>query len=542
MKLFLFLMILLGLRGGNLYSQLSGTVTINSTLPASSTNYQTFTALANTLNIAGVSGPLVVVVVPNTGPYIEQPVFNQPPGISALNSVIIHGNNNLLTYNANIGTQPWILLLNGADYFSFDHLNVSGTNTVYAMCCVLTNAATNNTFTACTFSCPGNGTSSKQIPVSISQSSTGASGSATMASGSQNVFTNCTMYNGYYGVSLNGPTTQPYSHKNIFVNCYITDWTTSGLYATYQQSLTIRYSSFDRPTRTTFSTSHMAIKLSDNPGGLIFEGNCITNLFGAAPSNTASLYVLNLYDSYPGLTAALLKDNVVNNLGGSGTTYGLYINSFYGSCNNNTVIINNNTNSSSFTGYGIYLYPSNSDSARFQNNFISMSQGTLTTQYGFYVPSIGKLLIDKNKYYIQPGPTSYIGYYNGNASTFGAWQGKGVDLQGMQYQSNPNFTISVPCGISTQTTSTLTVVVPDNKRDTEEMRIFPNPATDELTFEFPETPNHTITLKDITGREILDIATKDASLKLDIKNIPPGFFFLEIKNENGTVVKKILKE
>jgi len=48
-------------------AQLNGNYTINSALTTSGTNYQSFSAFATDINTNGVSGPVVVDVVVNSG-------------------------------------------------------------------------------------------------------------------------------------------------------------------------------------------------------------------------------------------------------------------------------------------------------------------------------------------------------------------------------------------------------------------------------------------------------------------------------------------
>ena len=86
---------------------LSGTVTINSGQATGGTNFQTFTVFAATINSVGISGPLVVNVAPNSGPYVEQPAFTNITGASLTNSITINGNGNLLTFSSSNSAQPY---------------------------------------------------------------------------------------------------------------------------------------------------------------------------------------------------------------------------------------------------------------------------------------------------------------------------------------------------------------------------------------------------------------------------------------------------
>src|SRR5688572_7753159 len=80
-------------------AQLSGVWTINKTLPTAGTNFNSFNDCATVLNSLGVSGPVTVNVVAGTGTYSEQVTFNQAPGISAIQNVVINGNGNTIAFS-----------------------------------------------------------------------------------------------------------------------------------------------------------------------------------------------------------------------------------------------------------------------------------------------------------------------------------------------------------------------------------------------------------------------------------------------------------
>jgi hypothetical protein len=544
----IFLCVLFFFPGIKCFAQLSGTVTINSAGPTVGTNYQNFTALANVLNSNGVNGPLVVNVVPGNAPYIEQVTFNQAPGISATNTITINGNNNMIQFTATSSAQPWTLLMNGADHMHFNKLVVAGNGTTYAHGCNLYNGADNNSFSACTFSCPSNGISSNHIPVAITQASTGFVSSSTLTSGSNNSFVNCKIFNGYYGLVVTGPTITPYASGNSFVNCEISDWAAYGTFIQRQTNLTLKKSSFSRPTRSTFLGNY-GITFIDNRGGLLVQDNCITNLFNTVTTNTIATYAIYHHEpnNITGLPADNISYNVINNLGASGYVYGMWLYTFNGSCSNNTVILNNSTstNTSVASAYGIYTYPSYNDSTKYLNNFISITQAGNGVKYGLYLATTGKTIANHNKYFIAPATgTGYIGYAPNVAAapTFTYWQGGGYDATGTNYSVNPNFTITSPCGVQTPTTSTVTVSAPTEFQQQQIVKIFPNPAHEKLTMEMNMEGNKLIRLYDMTGRIVSSTSTPEERFTINIEKYPKGIYFLRISNETYTEVLKLMKE
>jgi hypothetical protein len=427
-------------------AQISGTVTVNSLQATGGTNYQTFSALAAKLNTAGVSGPLYVNVVANTGPYVEQPVFYQAPGVSPTNTITVNGNNNVLTFNSGSSAQPWTLLLNGADYMNFNSLNVVGQGTVYALSCMLCLGADNNTFSNCGFSVSPGGVSSYQVPVSICGSSVNVNAGL---SGKNNTFISCSMKNGYYGAVMTGSASSPFSVKNSIIKCYLSDWYYCGVYATNQQSVSVSYCSLDRPTRIQSGSACYGINFNSGmQGGVKCLGNCLQNFYGSANNSTVTTYAIYHYQPASGLPTNTFSNNLIDNLGASGAVYGIYsISSISGVCNSNTVILNNTAATSTLGAYGIYAYNSPPDSCHISNNYISITQGGLGAKYGIYSAVLANTLINYNRFFIStPSSMSFIGYSpnTGAAATFTAWQGGGYDLQGINYSSNPNTPVACP--------------------------------------------------------------------------------------------------
>jgi len=79
------------------------------------------------------------------------------------------------------------------------------------------------------------------------------------------------------------------------------------------------------------------------------------------------------------------------------------------------------------------------------------------------------------------------------------------------------------------------------------IRIYPNPATDQIFIELPPTfdPEVRITLSDIPGANILSMETKPRPIgitrvKLDVHHFPPGLYFLKIESGTMTTIRKVL--
>lgn len=104
---------------------LNGAYTINSGQPTAGTNYQTFGAAVTALQTQGISGPVVIDVVANSGPYLEHVELGPVVGTSVTNTITVVGNNNNLEFatSANISSNK-VLWLKGVDHLTIDGLNV----------------------------------------------------------------------------------------------------------------------------------------------------------------------------------------------------------------------------------------------------------------------------------------------------------------------------------------------------------------------------------------------------------------------------------
>ena len=74
----------------------------------------------------------------------------------------------------------------------------------------------------------------------------------------------------------------------------------------------------------------------------------------------------------------------------------------------------------------------------------------------------------------------------------------------------------------------------------DEVRAYPNPATDYLSIEVPEGSQ--ISLIDMNGRVVMTELSDGGADRLDLTSYDPGIFFLRIEHETHTATKKIIKQ
>lgn len=131
------------------WASFNGIYTINKLAPASATNYRSFSSIISDLsagirsdsfaaNGAGVSGNVVIMVIPGSGPYYENISIPEINGVSQSKRISIKGNQEILAFTTSLGALP-VIQLNGADYISIDSLQIHALGTAYGRCIEIMN-------------------------------------------------------------------------------------------------------------------------------------------------------------------------------------------------------------------------------------------------------------------------------------------------------------------------------------------------------------------------------------------------------------------
>ncbi|MEZ4952733.1 MAG: T9SS type A sorting domain-containing protein [Saprospiraceae bacterium] len=76
--------------------------------------------------------------------------------------------------------------------------------------------------------------------------------------------------------------------------------------------------------------------------------------------------------------------------------------------------------------------------------------------------------------------------------------------------------------------------------EAENLSIYPNPATDAITIELPETLQGPIALTDLTGRQLLsvDYPIGSKSTQLNVSGFPQGMYVIVAKGKDGTIFRQ----
>ena len=409
--------------GMNMVAQLNGLYTINSGSGTGGTNFQTFAAFASALNANGVSGPVTVNVVASSGPYVEQVTFNQPAGVSATNTITINGNGNVIQFTGS-STQPWVILLSGADRMFWHNMNVRAFGT-YAFPLVFTGGADYNMFASCTFSCDPNSTGgTTQIPVMWSGSSSNYSTGG--ATGRFNTLQNCQLFSGYFGFSMYNPSPGVGSSDNNIIGCRIEDFYVYGTYCYYTKNLTMTDCIIERTTRTNFTTCYGTFFGYNE--GLKFERNHIRKLFFLSPTNTNQTMGIYGYMNAVGGGANpnYIRNNIISDITTNGALYGIYFYAVDGDITHNTISIDHTTSTAASTTYGMYTYGNAGYPVNVKNNLITITRGGSGPKYGIYWGTAGNSTSTHNNIYVA-GTNTYTGYYNSAHASIASLQSVGME-------------------------------------------------------------------------------------------------------------------
>ncbi|MEY4650948.1 MAG: hypothetical protein RJA06_1021 [Bacteroidota bacterium] len=355
--------------------------------------YPTFTA-AFAAAACGVAGPVVFQVLTNSGPFNEQIVINEIPGMSATNTITVKGNNNLLSFASSNTNERHTLFLNGADFLRFEDLIIEAAGTTVGWAVRMGNSANNNTFKRCVIRTSETSTSSSFAAFTLTQSATAATGTQT-GTASNLLIDSCQIVGGYYGLCLNGSglslASQP--TNNTVRNTSISNFYIYGVYSYGQNNLTFEYNDINRLTRATVSTCYGLYNYGRNPG-LKVVANRIHDL-GGSNGTTAFVSYLIYFSSTSGTAASpvLVANNAIYNVNNLGSTlYGMYmlttdtINVLH-----NTIDFNSNSGTGTATVYGVF-FSGNLTQVNFKNNIIQIASSGTGNKFALYNSSTTALM------------------------------------------------------------------------------------------------------------------------------------------------------
>jgi PKD repeat protein len=358
-----------------LLAQLSGNYTLDPNQAAGGTNYTTFNSFIANLSANGVSGP-VTLDVASGETFTEQVAIPQITGMNATNRVTVNGNGSLLTFNGTTGARH-TLWLNGADFFTFSNLRISGTNASFVYTVRLSNSADYNVFENCELSAPNYNFTGATITTfgtnttTVNTNSASAGAVVAFVTAANNLQNTTNGVNGRGNRFLNNKILGPADNSNITGPTY-------GVFEQNTQSNATGENEFIGNEIRNFSG--IGIYAWRAAGGK-YNNNFITrNLNVTGQSNVTNAYMYGIWLHYPHLDYHTSKgiEVIGNEITGMGRTnvgtgryfYGIAVsrtNGLTSSYNSNgrkikieqNLVANNyigNTSTTSAYFYGIYTY------------------------------------------------------------------------------------------------------------------------------------------------------------------------------------------
>ncbi|MCC5917632.1 MAG: T9SS type A sorting domain-containing protein [Cryomorphaceae bacterium] len=416
----------------------SGTYSINALISTGGTNFSSFSEFANFLNVYGICGPIVVDVMPGSGPYIERVVFDDIEGASTTNTITINGNGNLLGFSATGLSNIATLNLKGTKYMSIDSLTIAAFGASFGWTMHLSNGADYNSFTNMRFEADLVGTSTSLANVVAAGDTSSA-----LSFGNNSNFTsfdNCNFIGGYYGLVLNGDSTTNRNVGNSVTNCTFEEQNYCAAYLNAQDSLTFSGNDISRETRTTVS-SFFSLYLINGISRAVITNNIIHDIHSGLPNANSS----NSYPFYmQGATGVptqpnIMANNLVYNIKSGGNFFGLWIVGFlndYWKFYHNTIALES-TSMNFNTHARMVNFNSAQHNFEIKNNIFYHHRPNSTNFMIYMVIPTNDIEIDNNVYYT-PNPNAMTFGYNGtNLNDFSDWQAAGHDPNGIEV--NPVF-------------------------------------------------------------------------------------------------------
>jgi hypothetical protein len=412
---------------------LSGTYTVNAGSPASATNFQSLVDFANTVNISGICGPVVVNVAPNSGPYVGRVAFGEIAGSSAINTITINGNGNLITHTSPNTDLRTALMLDGTDYMTIDSLNIEALGS-WAWGIQLMNEADHNTIKNCRIEVPITSTSTFFSNVVMSGSTT----SATTAgpSGSFNTFENNVHIGGYYTYTMMGENATNRSQDNKIINCVMEDMALYGVYCSNQAGTEVIGCDISQSTRTTGSTFYGIFFTSSVPAEV--SSNRVYDV-AANFSTTISAYPYYFTGSGGASAANPLKfyNNAAYNLYNNGIQYGIYM---LGVTNNveihhNSIILENLNQTGASTLACLY-HTGVATNVDVKNNIFHINNSNTGTQYNIWFSNANPGFSSDYNVFYNSNPAGIVARRGTvNSNTFADWQASNGNI----YDQNSEF-------------------------------------------------------------------------------------------------------
>ncbi|MCG9881456.1 MAG: hypothetical protein MH472_12730, partial [Bacteroidia bacterium] len=389
---------------------MSGTYTVNPSIPISSTNFHSFTDFATNISCVGVSGPVTLNMAPGLPPLNGQVSFGAISGVSAANPVIINGNGNTI-----VSSSSPIVSFSGTQYLIWDSLNVAGSGSFAGFAMHFGNQSRFITIQNSTIDAGNTSTGTGNAAIVASGSTTAAT---TVGNNAQYLtIRNNKIIGGYYGITLIGNTGFANNFGHIVENNEFTSFYLYGVYVLHGDSILIKDNDINRLNRPTFTTFY---GLYNSTSRYIRMHNNKIHDAGAGSYGCYPVYIAS-NNASAGYETELVNNQIFNNQTTS-TYYAIYgltaINGL--KIYHNTLYLNGSpSNSAAKRAIFISTAPNNVD---IKNNIIDMVNGT-GIKYGIYITTTStSFTSNRNVIFNNTSGTNYFGYWTANRTSLSDWQ------------------------------------------------------------------------------------------------------------------------
>ncbi|MCC5917865.1 MAG: right-handed parallel beta-helix repeat-containing protein [Cryomorphaceae bacterium] len=373
-----------------------GHYTIDATIPASQTNFQSVSNAVNALNTLGICGPVIFELAADT--FYEQVIINEIEGASDINTITFKGagaENTLISSLQNFSNDRYTLRLNGITYFHLDSLSIEAQEAgIYGWPIHITNKAHDISITNCSIISSPLATTENHCGIVVSAINSGFSGEE----GYSNIFIeNNTINGGFQGIRVQGIPIELAENVRI-INNEIINTSQNAVHIQRTENAVVK-NNFINGKIGNQDGAGIQVSFSDHfqvtNNRIYNQGEC-----GIFINNSKGVDSIR----------SIIANNAIAQIGdSSGTGYGIWITSgssfidvVYNSC-----YIHSNAGSG-FQVLGI----SGMNNLRILNNTFTHTGG-----YALYIPSPNSITqLNNNNYYTGSANPNFVYYQNARAT------------------------------------------------------------------------------------------------------------------------------
>jgi hypothetical protein len=421
----------------------AGTYTINSALPTGGPNFQSFTDFIDAIECGGVDGPVVLNVVPGSGPYTERLVMDNIP-TDANKSIYIQGNGETIQFN-NINTsERAVIELRNTNHITFDSLVVKTLNTANGWGFWLVETSDSNVIKNCDIDITSVTGTASAAGIGINMTATATSATTAGDNGNYNLFEGnriigATASGAYTGINIIGSGTTG-SVGNIARHNIIQDFRLWGIRATNASNTVIDGNLITRPNRNNTGIVR-AVYLTGSSHDVVVSNNIIHSLNSGIPTSTSTTYGISNNAGAVQGSPTQVFNNLMYNFDGGGIHYGIYNAAAWTNYYHNTVVLDDQ-DSRTQAAYAFYTTTASNDNLEVFNNLFYMDRNTSGLQYAIRVntATVQNFNSNNNAFYIGSNASSNggVGFRTSGYSTLADWTNATTD-DANSVVGNPDF-------------------------------------------------------------------------------------------------------